>query len=785
MTSSSDRDSSSKALNPYRLLRDPLPEEQPRFGGHGFAADEAVHLRDYLRVLQKRRKLVAGIFVAFVGVAAIASFASTRLYTATAKIQIERQAPQVAPVQGLEQIDAPVYDKYDYYETQYDILASRTVAARTIKALGLDSDARFVGAPQLEGKGIVARLKNVIGSLFPAGEEEPPAAVEELGVDPGWIDQYEAMLDIEPVRNSRLVKVSFTSEVPTLSAEVANKHVEEYVNSSLDQRLETTARAKEFLEEELAKAKERVDSAEVTLNQFRKEKGIIALDGGTSDIVAARLGALNARFTDAQAERIRLEGQYRLIEKRDYESLPDVLKSMLVQQLKQEASKIEIEVAELSKTFLPSFPTMQEALARQAQAQARLRAEITKIVEGIRSGYLAAQAREAELAKQLEEQRQRALAQKDVGAEYNTLARDVETARDLYASLLQRLKDVDVAQEVKVSNVSVVDAAATPLRASYPRTLFNLFLATFAGLFFGTAAAFLVDYFDDTVKTPEDVEKRLALATLGIVPAFASPAVSYGEPGGDRHRADGASTRTSKSPTTDLVVANAPRSVVAESYRAIRTAILMSTADNAPQAMLFTSGAAAEGKTVTAVNQAVTLADSGANVLIVDADIRKPRIHSLLGLSNATGLSTYLAGQIDLEKIIQPVPLDGNALRGSLHALPSGPFPPNPAELLGSRRMRETLAILRERYDFIVIDSPPVLPVTDAVVLSGMVDGVVLVVRGQETPIDVVNKARDRLRFAGATILGVVLNDVDLASGDYDRYHRYSYSYYGDASAGS
>ena len=776
MTSPPDRDPSSKALSPYQLLRDPLG------GASGFSgappADEAVHLRDYLRVLQKRRKLVAGVFVGFVAFASIVSLASTRLYTATAKIQIERSNPQVAPVQGIEKIDAPVYDRYDYYETQYDILASRSVAARTIKALALDSDPRFVRDTKLGEKGIVERLIETIRAAFPGAGKMSEEVVEELGVDPRWIDAYERMLAIEPVRNSRLVKVSFTSEVATLSAEVANRHVEEYVSASLDQRIETTMRAKEFLEEELAKSKERVDAAEVVLNQFRKEKGIIALDGGDSDIVASRLGDLNEKFTEAQADRIRLEGQYRVIEQRDYESLPDVLRSLLIQQLKQEVSKIEVEVAELSKTYLPTFPTMQEALAREAQAKSRLRAEIRKIVEGIRSGYLAAQEREKELGRQLEQQRQLALAQKDVGAEYNTLARDVESARGLYANLLQRLKDVDVAREVKTSNVSVVDPAATPIRKSYPRTMFNLFLASFAGLFFGTAIAFLVDYFDDTVKSPEDIEKRLSLPTLGVVPAFTAPALSYGE-----KRAERAGTKAPPSPSTDLVVARAPRSVVAESYRTIRTAILMSSADHTPQAMLFTSGAPAEGKTVTAVNQALTLADSGANVLLVDADIRKPRIHSLLGLNNATGLSTYLAGQVDLDKVIHKVPLVGNALRGTLHAMPSGPFPPNPAELLGSQRMRETLAMLRERYDFIVVDSPPVLPVTDAVVLSGLVDGVVLVARGRETPIDVVVQARDRLRFAGAKILGVVLNDVELTGGYYDRSHRYAYSYYGDSAA--
>ena len=794
----------SREISPYRVLTDPLPDPSLAFGPAGFAQEEEVHLRDYWRVLVKHRFVVLVFFFVTVVTTAFVTFTMDPLYTATATIQIERQAPKMAPVQEVQQIDAMAYDKYDYYQTQFEILQSRTIAARVIKGLGLEDDKRFTG--EESSAGLVASMTAWVRSLLPNREEESQTRPEELGVDPKRINQYSKILSIEPVRNSRLVKISFTSKFKDLSAEVANKHVEEYTNASLEQRLAMTLKAKEFLEGELAKSKDRVVTAEVALNRFRKDKGVISLEGDKSDIVSARLDELNKLFTQAQADRIRLEGQYQLIQQRSYESLPDVVSSPLISQLKQELAKNESERAELEKKFKPGYPKMREILAREEQAKGRINAEIRKIIGGIESGYLAAKNREEELAKELESQRQTALSQKDVGADYDTLKRDVDTARALYSNLLQRLKDVDVAEEIKLSNVSVVDHASSPHYPSKPKKRLNLMLASVVGMMMGVGLAFFLEYLDNTLKTPEDVERRLGLPTLGVVPSFSTPAAAYGAYSygyGRSHRASRKERKraitaavgekgTKTSSSKELVVSSHPRSVVAEAYRTIRTGILLSSADNPPQVLLFTSGSAGEGKTVTAINQAVTLANSGGRVLMIDADIRKPRLHRIFKLENGHGLSTYLTGQSPIESVVHEVPLNGSSdavvtpqdgnghgvANGKLFVIPSGPLPPNPAELLGSRRMRETLDALRGQYDYIVIDTPPVLPVTDAVLLSTMSDGVVLVVRGQETPVEVAAKSRDRLNYARAKLLGVVLNDVDVTSGDYYQYHRYYYSYY-------
>ncbi len=777
-------------VSPYFVLRDAVNPAGHDFDGSG--ESRGGDLRDYWQVVFKHRRLLIAVFLLVVCSDALLTFMTTPMYTALSTIQIEREAPKIAPVQDVQQSDPNLWaDKYDYYQTQYEILANRSIAARVIHALRLDGDARFTTQDKSERS-----IGGVIGWLSSFGSRGKDRVVaDEMGVDPRLIDRYLHMLRVDPVRNSRLVEISITSRDPALSAQMANRHVEEYMSATLEQRLGVTLKAKEFLESELAKAKGRVDGAEAALNRFRKDHDIISIAGDKSDVVSERLGDLNQRFTEAQSDRIKLEGQYTLIRKRDYHSLPDVVSSPLVASLKQDLAKIATERAELAKRVGPRYPKMQEAVAREREAKSRLDAEVSRIVAGIESSYLAARNREDQLGRELEKQRKAALTQKDVGADYDTLKRDVDTTRGLYANLLQRLKDIDVAEEVKISNVSVVSRAAPPLYPSRPKKLVNLSLGVMLGLILGVGLAFLIEHLDDSLRTIRDVEDRLGLPTLGIVPTFGRlQAGEYGAYGRRKLLPASASTAKGGKKPTELVVYDQPLSVVAEAYRTIRTSILMSDGEGSLRVIAFTSSAPGEGKTVTAVNQAMTLVQSGGRVLLVDADIRKPRLHRIFSLPNGHGLSSYLAGQSQLEKAIHTIPLNGSVRAvagnggmesGRLSVLTSGPLAPNPAELLGSRRMRELVGALRGEFDYVLVDTPPVLPVTDAVVVANLVDGVVVIVRSQETPARVVDESCERLRRGRARILGVVLNDVDITQGAYSKDHRYYYSYYSSAESGT
>jgi polysaccharide biosynthesis transport protein len=589
-------------------------------------------------------------------------------------------------------------------------------------------------------------------------------------VDPRLIDLYLDLLEIEPVKNSRLVKIRFSTHDPKLSAEIANAHASAYIREGMENRYHATSEAQQFLESKLTELRQKVESTEAALNKYREQHHIISLDG-KENLVVDRLDDLNKRLTTAQAERIQFESQYRLIKQRNYEDLPAVIENPLIQRLKQSLANREAKYALLSEKFKPAYPAMEQVKGEVDAAHARLNAEIDKVVSGIESAYLAAKGREDALREQLDLQKRAALDLKENSVEYNMLKRDVDTSHALYESTLARMKETTVADSLKFSNVTVVDKAEVPLYPSRPKRTLNILLSIVASLLFGTGLAFFFEYLDNTLKTTDEVERFIRVPALGLVPSF-SPRSRPREP-----ELVGVPAVAGDALARELVTLHHRRSVVSEAYRTIRTAILLSRADNPPRLMLVTSGQAGEGKTITAVNTAVTLAQSGARVLIVDADMRRPRCHRVLGTENGHGLSTLLTGQGDLRDAVQPTSID------NLFFVSSGPVPPDPAELVGSVKMRETLELLREGFDYVLIDSPPVLPVTDGVLLATMVDGVVLVVKGQHTPKDIVRKARERLDYARAKILGVVLNDVNVNSGDYHYHNRYTYSYYGTQDA--
>ena len=747
-------------LSPYQII----PNEPPAFPPTG-GADET-HLRDYWRVVVKHRWLIALFCLIVVTTTAFITFTTERTYTAETELQIDKQAPRVTKIEEVMQPDVFGPEKYDYYQTQFRILESRTLAASVIRDLGLESDPRFLGGTQ---PGLFRRAFGALRGLFGPSPKVDPESLE-LGVDPRLIDLYLDLLEIEPVKNSRLVKIRFSTHEPVLSAQIANAHASAYINEGMQNRYHATSEAQQFLESKLGELKQKVESTEAALNKYRAEHHILSLDG-RENLVVDRLDDLNKRLTMAQAERIQYESQYRLIVERNYEDLPAVIESPLIQRLKEALAKLEAKYALLSEKFKPAYPAMEQAQGEVDAARSRLDAEIHKVVAGITSTYMAAKGREDALREQLDEQKRAAMDLKENSVDYNMLKRDVDTSHALYESTLARMKETTVADSLKFSNVTVVDKAEVPLYPSRPKRTLNLILSLMAGLVMGTGLAFFFEYLDNTLKTTEEVERYIRVPALGLVPSFAPGARPY-EP--DRVAVPAMAT---DGMPRELVTLHHRRSVVSEAYRTIRTAILLSRADNPPRLLLVTSGQAGEGKTITAVNTAITLAQSGARVLIVDADMRRPRCHRVLGTENGHGLSTLLTGQGDLREAIAPTGVE------NLFFVSSGPVPPDPAELVGSVKMRETLAVLREGFDYVLIDSPPVLPVTDGVLLATMVDGVVLVARGQQTPKDVVRKARERLDYARANVLGVVLNNVNVNSGDYHYHNRYTYSYYGTQDA--
>jgi polysaccharide biosynthesis transport protein len=769
-----------KEISPYprpgtlSVLADP---ENPVSNGR-FVQEtgDAPNLRDYWQVVKKHKWKIVACFVAAVMITALIVFSTTPIYTAKATLLIERTEPQVVNIKQVLSESAEA-EETSYYESQYEVLRSRSLAAEVIKGQGLDKNPEFT-SPGGDGNFIaelwltpIAWLKSLLPQTAPI-----VTSSDISGVDSELIDTYAGMLEVEPVKRSRLVKIGISAPSPVLAAEIANAHAEGYVRQGFTLRAQANEGARKFLQTKLEELQARVETSEDALNRFRRRKGIISLDD-KENIVVDRLADLNRRLTEAEAERIGLEAQARLIKRRDYDSLPAVIGNSLIQNLRAQVVQLESEHAKLAAQFLPGYPRLAQVKAQLEETKSRLTQQINSVVEGINSAYFAAAGKERALKLQMDKQKSDALALKDAAVEYAILARQADTNKQLYDSVLGRLKEISVTGELPASNVSILDRAEIPTRPSKPNKRLNLMLGALLGLMGGLGLALLLEHLNNTLRTPEEVERFLRLPNLVVVPDFLS--LPKPRKNGKSRISRPESILHSKLcvPSKKPVASSLPLSMLTEAYRKLRTAIFLSRPGEPPKTILFTSGTNGEGKTMTVANTAILLAQMELQVLVIDADLRKPSCHKALRVRAGRGLTDFLAGQERLEDVIKPTSV------ANLSVLNCGSTPPNPTELVGSKRMNETLAALRDRYDFILIDSPPVMPVSDAVVLSTMVDGVVLVVRGDETKRHIVKAAVSQLGNGSGKILGIVLNRVDIRSAEYKDYYKYYSSDYYYSSA--
>jgi succinoglycan biosynthesis transport protein ExoP len=760
-------------LTPSGLSPSPL-ERRDIEGPRGLPAieEDGVSPRDYWLVLRKRLWLIALCCFGTVFATTLFLLTTTPIYTAETTLLIERNAPYVIEIR--EALSEPLgSDDHDFYKTQYEILKSRTLAASAIQELSSETNRLLMGEGREEGfiSGLWAQALGWVAEQRWARRlfSPPPKINAEAppGIDPALIDSYMGMLTIKPVPRTRLVKIAFNTSAPELSAHLANSHAQAYIRQGLGLRTRANEEAHRFLEGKLVELKARIENSEAALNRYRRTREIISLDD-KENIVVERLSDLNKRLTEAEADRIALEAQVRLIRKREYGSLPAVINSPLIGTLKQQLSPLQGEYASFSTVYKAGHPRLDQLKAQTDEVGRRLRQEIQRVIAGIESSYLAAEAREKALRDKMEEQKATTLGLKDAAVEYAILAREVDTNRQLYDSVLQRMKEMGVAAELRASNISVIDNAEPPRTPSKPQKKYSLFVSALLGLMGGVCLALVFEYLDNTLKTPEEVERYLRLPSLGVVPDLSSrDALRYAT---RKLPHTPAQLPGSLAPEKEVapVLSHHPLSRVAEGYRTLRAAILLSRAGEPPRTILFTSGIFAEGKTVNLVNTAIAFAQMNVRVLLVDADLRRPDCHRVLRMDRGLGLTDVLTSQREPIEVIRPTPITG------LFLLSAGTLPPNPAELVGSQKMQETVTLLQQQYNYILIDSPPVMQVSDAVLLSTLVDGVVLVVNSQKTPKPVVKEACSRLSYARTKILGVLLNRVNLRNGDY----AYSYSPY-------
>lgn len=697
-----------------------------------------VDLAFYWRLAKKHRFVIAGCFLAALALGATVTFLTTPVYTARATLQIDREAARVFNAEEGTAKENLIGGE-EFFQTQYGLIRSRSLAERVIENLGLASSNQAlesIGVDAPEGGGSAANQ----------------AAARKAAV----LRKLQDNLSVAPVRGSRLVAIGYDNTDPVIAARIANGFAESFIQSNLDRKFESSSYARQFLEERILQTKDRLEAAERQLVAYAANQQIINVGGSgeggsegapTSSLTSNSLVALNDALAQARAARVTAEERWRSARSATLMTLPDVLQNPSIQRLTEQRAVMDAEYQQKLSVYQADYPEMVRLRAQIQEADSQIQTIADNIRTSIRSQYEIAANQERSLQSQVTGLTDEVLNLRDRSVQYNILQRELDTTRTLYEGLLQRYKEVGITGGVTANNISIVDLASPPQKPSSPKLLVNIVLAALLGLGFGIVTAILREALDETIATPEDVEVKLAIPVLGVVPRL--------EKG-----------------VTPLAAHADIRSGFSEAYYSLRTALQFSTQNGAPSSLLISSARPSEGKSTTAFAISLNLARVGRRVLLVDADLRNPSVHRLLGVNNERGMSNLLSGSGDLASVVH------RTAQENLLFIPCGPLPPNPAELWGSDRLSKFLADAAKNFDHVVMDGPPVLGFADGPLLAAAVEGVLFALESRGTRRGQARNALRRIRVGRANILGAVLtkfNPKTHSDADYDYAYDYNY----------
>jgi len=716
-------------------------------------------LGEYIRVLVKRKWTVIACLITIFSLVTIASLKMTPVYEASGSIAINK------PDSGLVNFNNSPTFSVDYYdptemETEVKILQSDLLALQVVKELALDRRPEFGGQ--------TAALPSTL-------DLAPDPLQADTGRTTSLLSAFRGSLKVALAPNTHIIEVHYRSADKDLAANVVNTLMTTYTENNFKSRFDSTMQASDWLSKQLVDLQMKVETSQEKLVRYQKEHEILGIDD-KQNITTAKLDELNKALTTAESERMDKESVYRLVQAGDTDTIASAATALdsagagitsasgLLESLRAREADLKIQAADLNTQFGPAYPKLAQINNQLKEIDTQLLAETKKVASKIKGQYTAAVQREAMLHDALEQQKQEANKLNESAIEYSLLKRDLDTNRQLYEGLLEKLKEAGVSAGLRSNNFRIIDVARVPTGPVEPNIPRNLSFAFMLGLTSGVGLAFLLEGLDNTVRTTEQAQMISGLPPLGMIPL------------GSRTAREGTNSKrlviaTSKE-AVELITQVRPQSQMAESYRALRTSLLLSNLGAPPKVIMVTSALPQEGKTTTSINCAVVLAQKGIRVLLIDADLRRPSIQKTLGMGPHSGLSNVLTGSATLEQAITR-----STILPNLNILPAGTPPPNPAELLASTNMRDVLEELRGQYDHIVVDTPPTLSVTDAVVLSPRADAIVLVIRSGHTTKQALRRSRDILMQVNAKVSGVLLNAVDLSSPDYYYYYEYRGKY--------
>ena len=756
--------------------------------------EEGLHLRELWRTVKKRKWLILAIAVIITTLVTIEAYRTKSTYRASAFIELGKDQPAVRSTTGgmiIQADDPDVYYPQLAINTHLFRLTSEPLLEDVVADLRLDRNPKFAESSRRSTWEAVQAILNrvtfqraeepsaeTIGSLIPDSAAALPRTREESERLAPFVSTVAGGLHAEQVKETRTLKVTYLHTDPAIAAAVANAVAQDFIDKTFEGKTEKFTSASKWLDTTTRELKARVERADSELAEYSKSHNIFSTDGKGETLTTDKLSRLHDQSTRTETERLLKQSVYEEVKAGRVAGLPAAFSDSKLTALQNKLDELQGAAEKLDLKYGPDHPEVMNTKLEIKNTKAQLETGRKALEDKLKAEYELAFRDEKSLKIALSQAKGEAVQQNQDAIQYNILKQEVDTAKAMYTDFLQKTSQAKVEVAQQHNSMRLIQPARLPGGPVGPERFRMIMVGFFLSLVGGVGLAYFLEYVDNTIKTVEDVGRYVRLPALGVIPAISGAIPSKLRNGSNGKMLTGNNGKRVPAENENVPYASDRlalldnRSSAAEAYRVVRTSMLLSTAGNPPKTVLVTSGQPGEGKTTTVVNTAISLAQLGSSVLIIDCDLRKPSTHKVFGLNYTSGLSTYLSRDIEVDGLIHKLQIP------NLSLLPCGPIPPNPAELISSERMKNLLQMLTTRYDHILIDSPPLIHVTDPVILSSMVDGVILVVHGGRSTRAITQRARQELASVGAKVFGVVLNNVDMRREGYDEY--YYRRYYSD-----